>query len=127
MINKFKTFLFALLLFFALLLLVYQYIFIPDLEEAESAYENGQNNKAAELYTLAANQGDASAQYNLGLMYDKGQGVAQDYNKAAELYTLAANQGDASAQNNLGLMYDKGQGVPYDYNKAAELYTLSAN
>jgi TPR repeat protein len=47
--------------------------------------------KAAELFTLAANQGDASALNNLGMIYSNGIGVAQDFNKAAELYTLTAN------------------------------------
>jgi len=48
-------------------------------------------------------------------MYDKGQGVPQDYKEAVRLYRLSAEQGIAQAQYNLGLMYDKGQGVPQDY------------
>jgi hypothetical protein len=67
--------------------------------------------KAAELYALAANQGHARAQYNLGVAYDTGKGVAQSYEKAFELYTLAANQGYAVAQFNLGGLYYHGHGV----------------
>lgn len=74
-----------------------------------------------------SNQGDASAQYNLGLMYEYGQGVPQDYAKAMEYYTKAANQGFAGAQNNLGLMYKNGQGVPEDYFRAVEWFTKAAN
>ena len=44
-------------------------------------------------------------------MYEKGQGVTQDYNKAFEMYELAAKQGLASAQYNLGRMYYYGKGV----------------
>ena len=74
----------------------------------------------------AVEQGDASAQNNLGLMYSKGQGVPQDYGEAVRWYRKAAEQGRASAQNNLGLMYDTGQGVPQDYVAAHMWYNLSA-
>ncbi|KAF8920469.1 hypothetical protein BGZ58_004354, partial [Dissophora ornata] len=62
-----------------------------------------------EWYLKAANQGNASAQYNLGFMYEHGKGVPQDYSKAMEWYLKAANQGHASAQPNLGgsSMYSK--------------------
>src|ERR1019366_1315713 len=75
---------------------------------------------------LAAAQGDASAQYNLGLMYDQGRGVTQNYPESARWYRLAAAQGDASAQYNLGLMYDQGRGVPQDYKESARWYHLAA-
>ena len=48
-------------------------------------------------------------------MYDKGQGVPQDYKESIKWYRLSAEQGDAKAQYNLGLMYVKGKGVPQDY------------
>jgi TPR repeat protein len=52
----------------------------------------------------SANQGDHSAQYNLGLMYEKGEDVPQSYTEAVKWYRLAADQGNASAQNNLGII-----------------------
>ena len=67
---------------------------------------------------LAAEQGNAIAQSNLGIMYRKGQGVIQDYKEALKWYRLAAEQGDASAQSNLGFMYGTGQGVLQDYARA---------
>jgi hypothetical protein len=83
--------------------------------------------KAAKQYLKAAEQGDAAAQYNLGIMYDHGRGVPQDYTKAAVWYQRAAEQGYAPAQFNLGVAYYDGQGVPKDdviaafwYRKAAE-------
>ena len=63
--------------------------------------------EAVKWYRLAAEQGDAVAQYNLGVMYDNGQGVPQDYAEAVKWYRLAAEQGYAHAQRNLGVMYDK--------------------
>ncbi|MDH0356637.1 tetratricopeptide repeat protein [Morganella sp. GD04133] len=74
----------------------------------------------------AAEQGDAKAQNNLGLMYYNGEGVQQDDFKAFEWYTKAAEQGDAKAQFNLGLMYDNGEGVQQDDVKAFEWYTKAA-
>ena len=74
-----------------------------------------------------ANQGNAQAQSNLGVMYYEGKGVRQDYQKAVEWYTKAANQGDADAQHNLGLRYYNGEGVRQDYQKAFEWYTKAAD
>ena len=73
-----------------------------------------------------AEQGDARAQYNLGVMYDKGDGVEKDYREALKWYTKAAQQGDARAQNNLGVMYDNGDGVVQDYREALKWYTKAA-
>ncbi len=90
----------------------------------------------------AAEQGYAKAQYNLGGMYDKGQGVPQDdaeavkwYRKAAEQgdaeagrwWRKAAEQGDATAQLSLGLMYGMGQGVPQDYVQAHMWFNLAVS
>ena len=73
----------------------------------------------------AADQGDAAAQYNLGVMYDNGQGVPQDYAEAVRWYRKAADQGDASAQYNLGRLYADGQGVRKDYVQALKWFNLA--
>ncbi len=68
-----------------------------------------------------AEQGDASAQFNLGLTYDNGIGVPQDHAEAAKWTRRAAEQGHAMAQFNLGVMYANGEGVSQDY-VAAHLF-----
>jgi hypothetical protein len=95
-------------------------------------YENGRGvpkvyQEAVKWYRLAADQGDASAQNNLGVMYENGRGVPQDYKEAVKWYRLAADQGDASAQYNLGEMYENGRGVPQDYKEAVKWYRLAAD
>ena len=55
-------------------------------------------------------------------MYEKGQGVTQDYSQAIDWYRKGAVQGDANAQYNLGFMYHTGQGVAQNYSQAAVLY-----
>jgi TPR repeat protein len=84
--------------------------------------------KAIELYEMAAKRGNANAQYNVGLYYDKGTGgVTQSSKRASGYYTLAANQGYAGAQYNLGRMYVKGEGgIERSFSKARELFTKAA-
>jgi hypothetical protein len=74
----------------------------------------------------AAEQGDANAQKNLGVMYYNGQGVPQDYAQAVVWSRKAAEQGDADAENNLAASYQKGQGVPQDYAQAVYWYSKAA-
>lgn len=84
------------------------------LKQGVVAYEQGNYQKAYELWLPLAEQGLVVAQYNLGVMYENGQGVKQDYQQAAKWYQKAAEQGIAEAQYNLGLMYYNGQGVKQD-------------
>ena len=59
-------------------------------------------------------------------VYEKGEGVKQDYKEAFEWFRKAAEQGNTKAQFNLGLMYYKGQGVKQDYTEAAKWYRKAA-
>ena len=74
-----------------------------------------------------AEQGDAEAQFLLGVMYDDGRGVPQDAVEAVRWYRLAAEQGHTVAQNTLGDMYDTGAGVPQDDVQAHMWFNLSAS
>lgn len=80
--------------------------------------------EAVKWFRLAAAQGNADAQSNLGTMYGNGQGVAQDYAEVVKWFRLAAAQGNAAAQNNLGVMYRDGQGVKQDYVRAHMWFNL---
>jgi TPR repeat protein len=68
--------------------------------------------QALTWYRRAADQGEAGAQFMLGVIYDNGQGVPQDYAQAGHWYRKATDQGQADAQYNLGVMYEYGQGGP---------------
>src|SRR5258706_8814043 len=80
-------------------------------EDAVDAHRRGDYLTALRLIRPLANDGDAVAQYNLGLMYTTGQGVSQDYAMAAIWFRKAAKQGYAFAQSNLGVLYRDGRGV----------------
>ena len=95
-------------------------------EDADAAYFKGDYTTALRLYRPLAEQGNAEAQYSLGVMYDNGQGVTQNYAEAVKWYRKAADQGDARAQFNLGIMYAKGEGVPQDYVQAHKWVNLAA-
>ena len=69
--------------------------------------------------------GDAKAQFQLGWMYSKGQGVPKDNTEAVKWYRLAADQGGAGAQFRLGYMYAAGEGVPKNDIKAYVWYSLA--
>ncbi len=75
----------------------------------------------------AAEQGMAEAQYNLGIAYDNGQGIPQDYAEAMKWFRKAAEQGYAKAQYNLGVIYGYGQGVPQDDAHAYMWFKLAAS
>jgi TPR repeat protein len=98
-----------------------------DFSKGSDAYQAGDYATALQEWTPLAEAGDVEAQYNLGVMYDNGQGVLQDYAEAARWYRLAADQGNANAQYNLGNTYSNGQGVLQDYAEAVRLFRLAAD
>ena len=97
------------------------------LEDADAAYGKEDYATALRLLRPLAAQGNARAQFNLGLMYDLGLRVPKDYAQAVKWYRLAADRGYARAQFNLGFMYEFGQGVPKDYAQAVKWYRLAAD
>lgn len=74
----------------------------------------------------AAAQGQANAQYNLGVMHQQGLGVKADPAAAVKWYQKAAAQGHAEAQYNLGIAYVEAAGIEYDAGKAAENFRKAA-
>jgi TPR repeat protein len=75
----------------------------------------------------AADQGNARAQYYLGMSYGTGDGFIQDSTKSAEWYKKDADQGYAGAQLLLGWYYATGNGVTKDSTKSAEWYQKAAD
>ena len=100
--------------------------FADELSDANDAYLSGDYTTAITSFKNLAEQGHASAQNNLGLMYYEGKGTPQDYKAVIKWYTKSAEQGDANAQYHLGVMYYKGEGTPQDYVMAHMLWNISA-
>jgi TPR repeat protein len=74
-----------------------------------------------------ADQGDAEAQFGLGVQYGSAIGVGLDFAQAARWYRRAAEQDHALAQYNLGLMFARGQGMLPDDAAAAEWMRKAAD
>jgi TPR repeat protein len=91
-----------------------------------AAFSHQNFNAAAVIFGPLAEAGNPRAQFYLGLMYETGRGVPQDYLTAAYWYRRAANQGETTAQYRLGLLFDKGQGVTQDYIEAHKWLNLAA-
>lgn len=90
------------------------------------AYFSGDHQTALSEWEPLAKVGHAQAQYNLGLMYRRGQSVPHSDKMAVKWYTLAAHQGLAEAQLNLAHMLQFGRGVPIDYVRSYMWCSLSA-
>ena len=77
-------------------------------------------------FQRGAQAGDASAEFQLAVLYAKGEGVTQDYATSATWFRAAANQGVARAQYDLGVVYERGRGVSVDLTEAANWYLKAA-
>jgi TPR repeat protein len=119
--------------------------FARDFEKGFAAYHRGDFKTALKEWRPLAEQGEAVAQYYLGQMYRRGEGVPLDdgkavkwWRKAAEhghadaqynlawMYRKTAEGGNATSQSSLGLMYYNGDFVPQDYEQAAKWYRRAA-
>lgn len=78
------------------------------------------------LFLDKAQQGDADAQYQLGILYLTGRGTLQDFSEASKWFELAAEQNHPLAQYELGLLHQIGQGVEMDYEKSYMWFNLAA-
>lgn len=97
-----------------------------DFQAGLDAYNKGDYATALKEWQPLAEQGDANAQYNLGLLYARGQGVTQDYKQALDWYQKAAEQEVPAAEYNLGVMYANGQGVTADPQEANKWFLKAA-
>src|SRR5690349_1652768 len=88
-----------------------------------------QEARAIEMDKLlsGAEQGTVEDKYNLGMRYERGMVVPQDYREAVRWYRLSAMQGYREAQYKLCEMSERGQGLPQDYQEAFRWCGLAAD
>ena len=79
-----------------------------------------------ERYAQAADQGHATAQRNLGVLFLTGQGVARDPGRARQWLEAAAAGGHVTSQHTLGVMFDRGDGMARDLARAMMWYERAA-
>ncbi|HZK89899.1 MAG TPA: hypothetical protein VFC56_07105 [Stellaceae bacterium] len=81
----------------------------------------------AASYLARAKAGDATAQYDSGVLYATGDGLMQDYASAVSWFRAAAAQGNIDAEYNLGVLYERGLGVAADPTEALNWYRSAAD
>jgi TPR repeat protein len=97
-----------------------------DFQTGLDAYQKGDYVGAAKEWRPLAEEGDPTAQFNLGLLYLDGHGVPQNPGEAATWFRRAAEQDYPQAQHNLGAMYGSGQGVKRDLVQAYKWLNICA-
>ncbi|HKA51548.1 MAG TPA: toll/interleukin-1 receptor domain-containing protein, partial [Candidatus Dormibacteraeota bacterium] len=85
------------------------------LVELQNQMDIKSNKRVFALLQRGAEHGDTTSIGNLGIIYENGYGVAQDYAEAHKWYKKAADKGDARAMRALGVLYADGSGVTQDY------------
>lgn len=95
------------ILIFLLLTLTFTPVHADDFQEGLDAYNQKDFKAALIKWKPLAERGVKEAQHNLGLIFEKGLGVIQDYTEAIKFYRMAAERGFAKAQLRLGLIYAK--------------------
>lgn len=98
-----------------------------DVNKGVAAADRGDYETALREFRSAAGQGDEIAQYNLGIMYKRGLGVAVNRSEAVKWYRLAAEQGFPEAQYALGVSYFLGEGVGKNEAEGLRLFRLAAD
>ena len=99
-----------------------------DLDKAVKLAEQGKINEGQlELIKIvkAADAGDAKAQLEFGLMWDKGYWLWQDDERAVKWWKKSAEQGYMKAQMLMGSVYLGGVKVEKDLKKADEWFDMA--
>lgn len=101
---------------------------VPDerYEKALAAHDRKDYDTAFPLFKELAEEGDASAQFYLGMCYEYAQGVTQNYYTAFDWYLCSAEQGNSYGEYGVGLCYRLGRGVLSDYTQMIYWLSLSA-
>jgi uncharacterized protein len=122
-----KTIISAIAFGSVLLLAAYSSLHALTTDNAVKAIQNGDFEMALKELRPLIEKNDPNAQFLMGMLYDAGNGVAQDQAIAASWYRKAAEQNHLIAQLFLGILYYSGKGVEKDYKKAAHWLQAPAN
>lgn len=101
-------------------------VFAESYDSGFEALQANQQKTALEIWSPLADQGNADAQFGMGVLYYSGGEIKQNPTLAVEWFRKAAEQGHAGAQFNLGNEYKRGAGLPQDDSKAAYWWKKAA-
>ncbi len=95
-------------------------------QQGQAAYDEGDYVSAFKIWQAEAKKGDELSQFNLGVMYSRGEGTEKNGSRALEWYMRSAAQGYAPAQFNLGTVFLQGVFTAKDEQKAAAWWQKAA-
>ena len=101
--------------------------FHEEYAKAMQALESGDIKTATRIFTRLSDQGQIEAKTALGIKYDKGLGVPQNYKKAVNLFHQAAQRNDPIAQYHLGVKYVNGHGIQQNPVEAYIWFAIAFN
>ncbi len=99
---------------------------LADSQTALEAYNAGDYETAYREWLPLAEKGSTTAQFNIGLMFDLGEGREQDFKRAIEWYVRAAENDFGRAQFRLGEIYEAGEGIEQDLIQARKWFAIAA-
>lgn len=97
-----------------------------DFQAALDAYNAGDFETAYHEWLLVAEEGSAPAQFNIGRMFERGEGREPDIHVAVVWYTRSAESGFARAQFRLGELYEADEAIEQDLVKARKWFSIAA-
>jgi hypothetical protein len=95
-------------------------------ESGFEAFQANQQKTALKIWSPLADQGNADAQFSMGVLYYSGGEIEQNLELAVEWFRKAANQEHAGAQFNLGNEYKRGEVLAQDDSKAVYWWRKAA-
>lgn len=90
--------------------------------EAQEAYSSKRFEDALSLYRQAADKGSSVASFQIGTMYERGEGVKPNMGEAVRWYEKAAERGSAAAAKRLAILYYDGEGVEKSPERVIKYY-----
>ena len=97
------------------------------IQDAMAARASGDYANAFNMFNQLASAGDASAEFQLAMLYETGRGTKQDPRQAMHWLRMSAAHGNTQAQSNLGVAYSMGLGVTQDALRAYVWFAMSAD
>ncbi len=97
-----------------------------DFQAALDAYDTGDFETAYREWLPLAKEGSAPAQFNIGRMFERGEGRDVDVKTAVAWYTRAAENGFARAQFRLGELYEADEAIEQDLVRARKWFAVAA-
>ncbi len=99
---------------------------LADFQTALDAYNTGDYETAYREWLPLAEKESPAAQFNIGLMFERGEGRKQDFKTAIEWYLRAAENGFGRAQFRLGEIHEAGEGTEQDLIQARKWFAIAA-